>query len=1170
MKLPSILRLVKPKLPKFKASVALLLVIFAVVSLIWLWIWGPEWKIAEYNPFASLVTRLLITALYIIVFIGWLVWLMVKKLQQYESMQKESKQEVKDPVSTDIHFQQRYLSHWLIRLKRHFNHSANAVYQMPWYLMLGDEGSGKTTLLKESCKLTSLYDVEETADTPKLHVNCQLGEQAVIVDINGLLVSQPNDSDSDKPKLYSRLWQSLLQWLVSERNRQPLNGIILTIDIHKFVSSNKSQREQYIATLHQRLVDIENTLQCKLPLYVVFTKIDLFYGFEAIYQSLNKEQRDSVLGVTFTLDSNAKEWATELSTFWKSWIQKINAAMPDMMLNSVDSNQRSSLFTFSRQMNGIKDYALNLLESLLFNIEQEQISLRGLYFTSSIQKGQMDDLFVKSAAAQYNLSKQPYPTWQVSQTQPYFTKDLFSSVVFAEPNIAGENRQFKDRTKKKLIVFSACSAALTLGLIGIWQYYYLENYRAGEKVLLQAKAFMDIQISDEKDNYGNLQLPLLNPLSEAMFAYGNYHDRSYLFADSGLYQGYSIGPYVEQTYLRLLQQRYLPAVMDGLFVELNQAPKESEQKLGILRIIRMIEDETGRNRPLVLQYMQDRWSDKFKGQREMQEQLYGHLDYAMQHIEWRKARDNGDKIAQTAFMPYQDPIKAAQADLSKLSVYQRAYQNLRIKARDVLPNDLNLKTQIGASFDTVFVETNSKLLNVPKFLTHSGLMNYYIKQNDHLIELTSMDSWVLNLTQNVEYSDADRDEIKRQITEQYLSDYTSTWHGAISNISIQQFDDIPTAISALENIISGEQPFKKALQILQENTQPINPASEKDKPEIVAQDRLLINRIHREFAKETSVLDESNNQMSAIQNATQKLSDLHRYLLAIQNAPSPGKAALKAVQLRLNQNNSDPIFEVQQLAKTLPEPLGRWMNELASEVWDVIVKEAIQSLELEWNEKVVSEFNTNLADRYPFNPQSGKDVALSDFDRFFKPGGTMDSFYQENLKVFVENNLLQSSNNSSLIRADVINQLRTAERIRRTFFNPQNGLGIQYAIEPIEMSGNKLRSVLNLDGQLIEYSHGRSNKVRLIWPNSMRDGIESKITLMSNTNRSPKSLTTQGVWAQLRLIDAGQLTDITDSSFKVRYNVDGGYVVYRVYVDGSDNPFAGGLFSKFKLSETLY
>ncbi|VFS52575.1 Uncharacterised protein [Budvicia aquatica] len=65
MKLPSILRLVKPKLPKFKASVALLLVIFAVVSLIWLWIWGPEWKIAEYTPFASLVTRLLITALYI-------------------------------------------------------------------------------------------------------------------------------------------------------------------------------------------------------------------------------------------------------------------------------------------------------------------------------------------------------------------------------------------------------------------------------------------------------------------------------------------------------------------------------------------------------------------------------------------------------------------------------------------------------------------------------------------------------------------------------------------------------------------------------------------------------------------------------------------------------------------------------------------------------------------------------------------------------------------------------------------------------------------------------------------------------------------------------------------------------------------------------------------------
>lgn len=45
-----------------------------------------------------------------------------------------------------------------------------------------------------------------------------------------------------------------------------------------------------------------------------------------------------------------------------------------------------------------------------------------------------------------------------------------------------------------------------------------------------------------------------------------------------------------------------------------------------------------------------------------------------------------------------------------------------------------------------------------------------------------------------------------------------------------------------------------------------------------------------------------------------QLTELHRYPLAIQNAPVL-KSALKAVQLRLDQNSSDPIFATRQMAK---------------------------------------------------------------------------------------------------------------------------------------------------------------------------------------------------------------------------------------------------------------
>ncbi|OWO78903.1 hypothetical protein B5C26_22775 [Photorhabdus luminescens] len=233
--------------------------------------------------------------------------------------------------------------------------------------------------------------------------------------------------------------------------------------------------------------------------------------------------------------------------------------------------------------------------------------------------------------------------------------------------------------------------------------------------------------------------------------------------------------------------------------------------------------------------------------------------------------------------------------------------------------------------------------------------------------------------------------------------------------------------------------------------------------------------------------------------------------------------------------------------------------------------EAVSSLEIEWSDTVVRQYQTYLAGRYPFNPEATQDVPLSEFERFFRPGGTLDAFYQQNLKPFVENNLTHSADGKQLIRPDVLAQLKLADRIRDTFFTPQNGLGTQFAIEPLSLTGNKRRSLLNLDGQLLDYAHGRSSIVHLIWPNSMRAGVESQLTLIPDASgKSPRAISFTGPWAQLRLINSGKLTNVRQDSFDVRFTVDGGDMTYRIYVDESDNPFAGGLFSQFRLPDTLY
>lgn len=414
-----------------------------------------------------------------------------------------------------------------------------------------------------------------------------------------------------------------------------------------------------------------------------------------------------------------------------------------------------------------------------------------------------------------------------------------------------------------------------------------------------------------------------------------------------------------------------------------------------------------------------------------------------------------------------------------------------------------------------------------------------------------------------------------RMTEQYISDYTATWRAGMDNLNIRNFESIGQLTGALEQVISGDQPLQRALTVLRDNTQPgvfSEKLSAKEREEALAEpDYQLLTRLGHEFAPENSTLAVQKDKESTMQAVYQQLTELHRYLLAIQNAPVPGKSALKAVQLRLDQNSSDPIFATRQMAKTLPAPLNRWVGRLTDQAWHVVMVEAVHYMEVDWRDSVVKPFNEQLANNYPFNPRSAQDASLDAFERFFKPDGILDTFYQQNLKLFIDNDLsLEDGDNNVIIREDIIAQLETAQKIRDIFFSKQNGLGTSFAVETVSLSGNKRRSVLNLDGQLVDYSQGRNYTAHLVWPNNMREGNESKLTLIGTSGNAPRSISFSGPWAQFRLFGAGQLTGVQDGNFTVRFSVDGGAMTYRVHTDTEDNPFSGGLFSQFGLSDTLY
>jgi type VI secretion system protein ImpL len=247
------------------------------------------------------------------------------------------------------------------------------------------------------------------------------------------------------------------------------------------------------------------------------------------------------------------------------------------------------------------------------------------------------------------------------------------------------------------------------------------------------------------------------------------------------------------------------------------------------------------------------------------------------------------------------------------------------------------------------------------------------------------------------------------------------------------------------------------------------------------------------------------------------------------------------------------------------------MEKVADESWKVLLIKALQQLEQRWDEEIYQFYQERLAGRYPFNPNSRIDVALEDFEQMFGPNGRLSSFYEKYLKVFLHDNLnalYSEEDEDYLVRTDVLTQLESAWSIQDGFFDSRGALNVNFNLEPLALTANQRRSVINVDGQLVPYNHGPTHTSQLIWPNTLRKGAESKLTLISTKGRASQ-LRYQGPWSWFRLIDNAKVNGADDNTLDITFRLKGAKMRYRLHAEKSNNPLLRRLFEGFRLPRTL-
>lgn len=1171
--------------PELKAALPILIVAIIVLVNVAIWWMGPWWEYQGDFPLKSMGARLIASAMFTLVCFciwGWRQW---RRLKGMEAAQQKSKQLQDDPVLAMEERQERELDLVMKGLKDSLSRS-DYLYALPWYLVLGIENAGKTSLINRSGQKFVFSSVMRASgkksDNPH-SFDWWIGDDAVVIDPDGELLTQKTAESDSKNQVERRLWLHFVQWLEKTRSRRPLNGVVLVLDLSALLVESVAERKAYAHLLRARLRELMETLSTRLPVYISLTKLDLLQGFEPFFRALTKAQRDEILGFTFSLDSvsDLDSWLNEFDADWLAFVERVNACLPKAMLNCRDKDERTQLYSFSRQLAGahglLREFFHDALASDSFSTSA---LVRGVYLTSVYQQGVPTNAYVDGAARRYGLANSINSAQRSENSTTYFTQSLFSRIIYPEAGLASDNFRVA-RRKRRLMLLSvvACSIASVI-LIGSWHRYYLKNSAQADAVLSKVNSFNEQIEKNSLDPAASNIIPPLNTIRAATLEFGFFRDKPWLISDLGLYQGHAIGPKVEETYLNLLAYRYLPILQRQLAAELAKAPKASEQKLALLRVYRMLIDKSGRRDEFVTDYFAESWQKSFPGNKELQDQLMQHLQYAMQHTDLAQARAKGNKDAIAVVQPFDWLVKQSQQELTQLPIEERVYRYLKRSSVSQLGEPLDLRLVIGPVSELVFnpQPQEQDAQQIPQMLTSSGFKSYLIPASDSVTELALIDSWVLGQSQNINFSEADKLALQNKIVSQYLADYNGSWRRALNSFTIKNFDGIGDAVAVLDNVAVSHQPLRRLLETLDANTElfPQLPEDEQLKEELLkSRDYRWAQVIDSNFHELNQLYGVDAEKGAYFEEVMAAIGSLHEYLLDIQNAPDRGKAALEAAQKRVNLSGSDPIYALQRIAAGLPKPMDAMVAKLADQSWKVVLKEAVRHLEIKWYDEVYSEYQQTLASRYPFDPKSNKQASIADFERFFGPQGVMATFYDQQLKWFVEEHSAQLSaltnSEQGLIRQEVLSAFEAASKIRAAYFNLKGNLDVQFGLEPLQMSPNKRRSVFNIDGQFVEYTHGPSRNTELVWPNTLRQGAESRLTLVpSEQDLSPRSVGSQGPWAFFKLLDGARITSSSTTSVDYRFAVDNGEVTYRIHTRDNINPFTSNLLSNYQLPKTLY
>ena len=269
----------------------------------------------------------------------------------------------------------------ILRKSTLYRNKRRARYELPWYLVMGQNNEGKTSLLEGSgldFPLNMNFNDQKVKEVGSSEsFEWLYAEHAIFIDMPGNYIHNTNN-DYD-----TEVWEKgFLKIFAKKRSKRPINGIVLNISIDTFLNKSENELEQYAKDLRNRFDELSDGFVSSIPIYLVITKSDNLEGFNEYFSNISEDEKDEVLGITFD-DPNENVDTKILNVKFDELLKRLNSSVIDKIHTEWEEDSKSKILLFCDSFSEVFE-RINIFTDICFSQTRyrKPLMLRGIYFTS--------------------------------------------------------------------------------------------------------------------------------------------------------------------------------------------------------------------------------------------------------------------------------------------------------------------------------------------------------------------------------------------------------------------------------------------------------------------------------------------------------------------------------------------------------------------------------------------------------------------------------------------------------------------------------------------------------------------------------------------------------------------------------------------------------------------